>query len=340
MRSRSGGWTAAIAFGVMALALGGCGSLSGGLRDSLSLAAPRADLAASALPHTSGPEPAAAAALAAGDERSQAASMDGGQSGLVAAAPLTDGAAPDGTAVEGAIEPVTDETLSPPILALADSMLLAQSREPRASSDAPIEEYDPLEKFNEAMFEFNRGLDRSLIKPVAKAYNLVMPDELQQMIGRGFTNINVVPRLVNNLLQGKWAGAGRELARFLINSTVGIGGLWDMARQEWDIQPSKADFGQTIGKWGAGPGAYLVLPFLPPLTVRDGIGYVVDGAMDPLSYILPFIWDRLAMQIADTINDRSLNLDLFQGFEETTVDFYAAVRNAYLQRRYRLINEE
>ena len=102
----------------------------------------------------------------------------------------------------------------------------------------------------------------------------------------------------------------------------------------------KADFGQTLGKWGTPPGPYLILPFMAPLTFRDGIGYAVDGAMDPLSYVLPFIWERLVMKIIDTVNDRSRNLDLFQGFEETTVDFYSAVRNGYLQRRYRLIHED
>ncbi|HYB43933.1 MAG TPA: MlaA family lipoprotein, partial [Candidatus Methylomirabilis sp.] len=86
------------------------------------------------------------------------------------------------------------------------------------------------------------------------------------------------------------------------------------------------------------PGPFLILPFLPPLTVRDGIGYAADGAMDPLTYVLPFIWDRLGMKLGDTVNERSLNLDLFQGFEETTVDLYSAVRNGYLQRRHFLIH--
>jgi phospholipid-binding lipoprotein MlaA len=166
-----------------------------------------------------------------------------------------------------------------------------------------------------------------------------MPDELQRMVDRGFTNINFVPRFVNSVLQGKWSGAGRELARFLINSTLGIGGLWDMAKQEWNIEPSREDFGQTLGLWGFGPGPFLVLPFLAPTTVRDGIGMAVDGAMDPLSYYIPFVWDRLLMRIGNLINDRSLNLQLFEGVEETTVDLYTAVRNGYLQRRARQIKQ-
>ena len=327
-RSRAGGWTALAVFGLMALALGGCGTMSAGLQDSLSLAAPRADLVRSEAPAPSDSPPLPAAA------------PDGHVQDLTAVVEPAEAAEPDMAVIEAAIQPLSDEALSEPILALADSMLVAQATDKSSSVDSVVEEYDPFESFNEVMFEINLKLDRYVLKPIAKAYNFVMPDELQLMISRGFSNINFVPRVVNNLLQGKWEGAGRELARFLINSTVGIGGLWDMAKQEWDIQASKADFGQTLGKWGAGPGAYIVLPLLPPLTVRDGIGYAVDGAMDPLSYVLPFIWDRLIMKIGDMINDRSLNLDLFQGFEETTVDLYAAVRNAYLQRRHRMITEE
>jgi phospholipid-binding lipoprotein MlaA len=112
-----------------------------------------------------------------------------------------------------------------------------------------------------------------------------------------------------------------------------------MARQEWGIEPSREDFGQTLGVWGVGPGPFLVLPFMAPMTVRDGIGIGVDGAMDPLSYVIPFIWERLIMKIVSLINDRSLNLEAFEGVEETTVDLYTAVRNAYLQRRARQIRE-
>ena len=91
--------------------------------------------------------------------------------------------------------------------------------------------------------------------------------------------------------------------------------------------------------WGSGPGPYLVLPFMEPLTVRDGIGKLVDSFLDPLSYFIPFIWDRLGMKLGDVVNDRALNYDLFQGFEESVIDMYSAVRHGYLQRRERLIRE-
>src|SRR5262249_8141115 len=178
-----------------------------------------------------------------------------------------------------------------------------------------------------------------VIKPVAKGYNFIVPDRIQQMIGHGFDNLKVVPRLANNILQWNWKGFAVELGRFVINSTFGIGGLFDIAKQEFGLEKRPADFGQTLGKWGVGPGPYLILPLTTPLTVRDGIGTGVDGAMDPLGYVLPFFWDRFAMKAGETINARSLNLDLFQGFEETTVDLYSAARNGYLQRRYHLIHD-
>jgi len=217
---------------------------------------------------------------------------------------------------------------------------LAQAPKPNSSDlDEVDQEYDPWEPFNERMFTFNRNLDRYVLKPVARAYNYVMPEPFQIMISNGFENLNFVPRVVNNALQGKWSGAGIELSRFLINSTAGIGGLWDPAKDYWGIQKHKEDFGQTLGVWGSGPGPYLILPLMEPMTVRDGIGKGVDGFMDPLSYVLPFFWVRLGMKVGDVVNDRALNYDLFQGFEESVIDMYSAVRHGYLQRREKLIRE-
>jgi phospholipid-binding lipoprotein MlaA len=205
--------------------------------------------------------------------------------------------------------------------------------------EVETQEYDPWEPFNEKMFEFNRRLDRYVLKPIAKVYAKIIPEPIQILINNGFDNIHFVPRFVNSLLQAKWGGAGRELARFVLNSTAGIGGLFDPAKDYWGIEKSREDFGQTLGVWGAPPGPYLVLPFLAPMTVRDGIGTAVDNAMDPLSYYLPLVWDRIGMKLGDIINERALNLDLYQGFEESVLDLYTAVRNAYLRRREQLIRE-
>jgi phospholipid-binding lipoprotein MlaA len=311
----------------------GCGTLSGGLSNESTL------LASSTLP----PITAASRdgeAPAAPDPVAAAVSAE-------TRVETTESARPSGNDVATAgstpsFLPVAFEPITPGSSAsyLAEPVLAQRRGAAEPASDAQIEEYDPWEPFNEKMFRFNYNFDRYLLKPVAKGYNVIVPDRVQQMIDHGFDNIKVVPRLVNNMLQWKWKAFSTELGRFLINSTFGIGGLFDIAKQEFGLEkPKGADFGVTLGKWGSEPGPFLILPFLPPLTVRDGIGYAVDGLMDPLSYVLPFFPDRLAMKIGETINERSLNLDLFQGFEETTVDLYSAVRNGYLQRRYNLIYE-
>jgi phospholipid-binding lipoprotein MlaA len=222
----------------------------------------------------------------------------------------------------------------------APPLLLAQAPPgPDEEEVGEAEQYDPWEPFNEKMFAFNYRVDRYVLKPVAFVYRKIIPEPLEILIANGFDNIRWVPRFVNNLLQGKWSGAGREMGRFLINSTLGIGGLWDPAKDYWGIPGSREDFGQTLGVWGSGPGPYLVLPFLPPTTVRDGIGLGVDIFLDPLSYVLPFIPDRLGMRVGDTVNERALNYEVFQGVEETTLDLYSSVRHFYLQRRERQIQE-
>jgi phospholipid-binding lipoprotein MlaA len=326
-------------FLLVGLSVGGCGSVSGGLH---------ADTQALLATTVGAPEPAEKVIAEPPVAREITTDpIEGDIQPPVDVAAVTGGAMVVGAAgaTEDGVEmlpmeTLTDAEMTPYLIALAEHMTVAQaSGESGPPLEPPLDEYDPWEPFNEAMFKFNYKVDRYVLKPIAKGYNFIVPDEIQRMIDRGFNNISFVPRFVNSLLQGKWAGAGREVARFLINSTIGIGGLWDMAKQEWGIEPSREDFGQTLGVWGIGPGPFLIVPILPPMTVRDGIGLAVDGAMDPLSYFIPFIWQRLVMKVVSIINDRSLNLEVFEGVEDTTVDLYTAVRNAYLQRRARQIRE-
>jgi phospholipid-binding lipoprotein MlaA len=306
----SRGITAPILGAVLALAVSGCGTLSSTLRPESALLAGG--------PSDTGP-------------------VAGDASAVTPLAPVFDAAPPPVLPEAGTVAATTTEAAPAPS---TDGIVMAQVRAPEAAAEpVEVEEYDPWEPFNEKMFEFNRNLDRFVLKPVAKAYNVVMPEPFQVMISNGFDNISFVPRLVNSALQGKWGGAGRELSRFLINSTAGIGGLFDPAKDYWGIQKSREDFGQTLGFYGAAPGPYLILPFLEPLTVRDGIGKFVDTFMDPLSYYLPLFWDRIGMKAGDIVNERALNLDLYQGFEESVIDMYSAVRHGYLQRRERLIRE-
>jgi phospholipid-binding lipoprotein MlaA len=200
-------------------------------------------------------------------------------------------------------------------------------------------EHDPWEGFNEKMFWFNREvLDRFVLRPAATAWDFIFPDPVQTGIHNIFDNLAVVRRIVNNTLQLKLTGAGKEVARFTINSTIGLVGFFDVAKDGFGIEQSDEDTGQTFGVWGMGPGPYLVLPFLPPLTIRDGVGYAFDAAMTPYVYFLPW-YANVGMTATNTVNERSLNLDRFERVVESTVDLYGAVRNAYLQRRAAAIQQ-
>jgi phospholipid-binding lipoprotein MlaA len=310
VRSRSRVWPVLIVSAVLGVAFGGCGTLSSSVASESSMLASRAPVAAPAEPAM--PEPEVSAST-------------------------TEPATPSVTVT---YEPVTAENAPAWVVALSGPVDASLRGTPdTVPPDPDVEEYDPWEKFNEKMFTFNYNLDKYVLKPAAKGYNYVVPDIIQTMIDNAFSNLKMPVRFVNKVLQWKLLDATKEMGRFLINSSLGVGGLFDVARQEMGLEPQKADFGQTLGIWGAGPGPYLVLPLLPPLTVRDGIGYAVDGATSPLNYYIPFWPDQLGMTAGRTVNDRSLNLDLFQGIEESTVDLYSSVRNGYLQRRNRLIKE-
>lgn len=231
--------------------------------------------------------------------------------------------------------------------------------DPFAKSDEPAggEEYDPWEPLNTKVFEFNRQVDRWVLKPAAQGYNAVVPNPVQIGISNLFYNIRFPSRLINNLAQGKLSGAGTEVGRFLLNSTFGLGGLVDVAKY-LNINTAEEDTGQTLGFYGVKPGPYVVLPFLPPFTLRDLVGYVGDIALNPINWmVFPIIevdgvpslvahHNRTTSSIAqiggrveEILNDRSLNLEKFQGVEEATLDLYTAVKNAYIQKRRNAIRE-
>jgi len=226
-------------------------------------------------------------------------------------------------------------------VAMAETLAAPESPRIAPAAAIPGEDFDedPWEGFNEKMFNFNREvLDRYILKPIATAWDFLLPDLVQRGVHNIFDNAAVVRRVVNNSLQLKFAGAGIELARFTINSTIGLAGFFDVAKDGFGIEQKDEDTGQTFGVWGMGPGPYLVLPLLPPLSVRDGIGYAFDAAMTPYSYFIPW-WGSVAATGNNTVNERSLNLDRFERVAESTVDLYGAVRNAYLQRRAAAINQ-
>jgi len=254
------------------------------------------------------------------------------------------------------------KNLQPLATAAPDTMVGDNSQEepfdPFAKpGELGLEEYDPWEPFNTKVFEFNRQIDRWVMKPVAKAYDFIMPNPVQVGISNFYYNARFVPRFVNNVLQGKVRGAGIEAGRFLVNTTVGMAGFIDWA-SDMNLTTPEEDLGQTLGFYGVQPGPYLVVPLYPPFTVRDFVGYVGDIFLNPIYWLaLPIIeigdipsaiphenrtttsLILLGAKAAEVGNDRSLNLEKYQGVEESTVDLYSAVRNAYLQKRAKAIQE-
>jgi phospholipid-binding lipoprotein MlaA len=211
------------------------------------------------------------------------------------------------------------------------------------ASDSPSAnegiDYDPWESFNDKTFYFNFDLaDHYAIKPAAKVWSEVLPVRVRQILANAFYNLAMPRRLVNKVLQGRLPGAGVELTRFVLNTTVGFAGFFDIASR-LGLEKSDADTGQTFAVYGVTAGPYLVLPLLPPLDVRDAFGFAADSFMDPLSWFITPIAADFGRAAAQRINERANNMKLYDDVEDTSLDLYAAVRNGYLQRRQKAIED-
>lgn len=196
---------------------------------------------------------------------------------------------------------------------------------------------DPVEGFNRAMFAFNEGFDTVLMKPVATGYDVVAPAPVKTGVGNFFNNIGDLWISINNLLQGKPSAAASDLVRVVVNSTFGILGVIDVATP-MGLEKHEEDFGQTLGTWGVGDGAYFVWPFIGPRTLRDTGGWLVDVYADPIIYIdhVPTRNSAFALRY---VHRRYELLPADKVIEEAALDKYSYVRDGYLQRRRSLIHD-
>ncbi|SDL36546.1 phospholipid-binding lipoprotein MlaA [Geoalkalibacter ferrihydriticus] len=197
---------------------------------------------------------------------------------------------------------------------------------------------DPLEPFNRAMFWVNDKLYFYLLKPVARTYRVV-PEPARASVGNFFSNVATPVRLANCLLQFRFIDAGREVGRFAVNTTWGIGGLFDPARQRLGWQKKDEDLGQTLGYFGIPAGPYLVLPVFGPSNPRDAVGRFGDGYLDPWPYVLDETWEVVAVKTYERINWLSLDRDTYEAIKREQLDPYVYIREAYTQRREALILE-
>ena len=190
---------------------------------------------------------------------------------------------------------------------------------------------DPLESFNRAMYDFNDGVDRALLKPLAEGYVAVVPPAVNKGITNFFNNLSDIRSAANNLLQLKIKRSISDLGRFAVNSTLGVLGFMDVA-SNMDMPRYDEDFGQTLGVWGFEPGPFIVLPLLGPSSARDTVGTVVDWYADPLTYVQNDAW-RWSLKGLRLVDTRADLLNASRVLDEAALDPYAFVRDAYLQKR-------
>ncbi len=188
---------------------------------------------------------------------------------------------------------------------------------------------DPYERFNRGTHRFNDVLDRSVAKPVAKGYRAITPQAVRTGIGNFTANLEMPGTMLNDMLQGKLRAAASDMGRFLLNTTMGIGGFFDVASKA-GIDHNEEDFGQTLGAWGVPSGPYLVLPLLGPSNIRDAPSRVVDSFTNPSTYTNPEV--HWSYWVVDKIHKRYELLPLDPTLQKA-FDPYAFIRDAYLQNR-------
>ena len=227
---------------------------------------------------------------------------------------------------------------TPSILAALCAAVLvsacAATKDPEA-----IAQNDPWEPTNRAIFDFDIQVDHAVARPVAKFYRSAVPQPAREGIHNALTNLNSPVVFTNDVLQGEGEKATDTLGRFVINSTVGVAGLVDVA-SKIGIPGHDNDFGITLGKAGAAEGSYLVLPFVGPKPPRDLVGTGVDIAFDPLTYMS---WNNSTLYMIirgglSVLDDRAANIDVVEQIERSSIDFYATTRSLYRQNRAAQIN--
>ena len=225
----------------------------------------------------------------------------------------------------------TERKLGTLVLACVASLTLAACAGGRTAGEIA----DPAEGVNRGIFAFNEVVDTAVLRPVAKGYRAVVPQPARTGVRNFLRNLKTPTILANNLLQGDVKGAGTTLTRFVVNTLVGVGGLFDVAAKG-GLAYREEDFGQTLGKWGAGSGPYLVLPILGPSSARDGVGLVVDTYTDPLRLWL-MNTDKeewyIGKVVLASVDKREALLDVLDDLKRNSIDYYAAMRSAYAQRR-------
>jgi phospholipid-binding lipoprotein MlaA len=221
--------------------------------------------------------------------------------------------------------------------ALALALALATS----ACAGDPAAPDDPLEPINRVFFDLNQRLDRHAALPAASFYKSAVPNGIRGGVHNVLSNLSGPVTVVNDLLQVEFENAGIAAGRFVVNTTLGVAGIFDVAT-DWGMPGRNRDFGETLGTLGIPPGPYLVLPFRGPTAVRDFAGSYVDGFFSPLYYVhySGRQYVGLVKSSLGSVDNRSANIVTYRDIERASVDYYATMRAYYLQRRARQVEEK
>jgi len=199
---------------------------------------------------------------------------------------------------------------------------------------------DPFEGLNRDIFTFNRNMDRWLFDPVTRGYQRAVPAPGRHAFYKFFQNLDSPMILANHMAQFRVHDAAATMTRFVLNSSIGLAGLFDPAASYFEVPRVEGDFGQTLARYGTPSGPFLMLPVFGPSTVRDVVGDVVDILADPVSYLLgPLRWWTLVLGGGEGLTTREAHLDELRELEAGSLDFYSALRSAYLQSRDAMVRE-
>lgn len=201
----------------------------------------------------------------------------------------------------------------------------------------PPDSQDPWESFNRSMYSFNTKIDRAVLKPAAKGYHAITPDALETGVSNFFANLEEIQILVNDLLQFKPLAALSDTGRLIINTTLGIGGIFDVATPI-GLSKHEEDLGQTLGRWGVSSGPYLVLPLFGPSSPRDAFGMIGDNALDPIRQVEDNS-TRNSLYVVKIVDTRAQLLKVDNIIDEAALDPYTYIRDAWLQRRRSLVHD-
>ncbi len=229
-----------------------------------------------------------------------------------------------------------------------DSDVVTDNADYIETENSSIEEeiWDPIEPVNRGIFEFNDTLDVHVLEPVAQAYDDNIPDPIKTGIGNFFENLRYPSYLVSDILQLNFTQAAHHTGRFVVNSTVGLAGLIDVAK-DIGLKKIKEDFGLTLAHYDVPPGPYIVIPFLGPSNLRDGFGRIVDGFLDPIGWIAytdastdAKFWIPAGAIVVNAIDQRADLLEAVKAGKESSLDFYLFSQGAYYQYREGLLKGE